>query len=56
MSPRAIVLGKLSAALVSGGGAWLWPGITWFCLGGGLAAFALWDWLAAPGESAPGAN
>ncbi len=47
MSPRAIFLGKLTAALVAGGGAWLWPEIDGFCLGGGLAAFAAWDWLGA---------
>ena len=50
VSPRTLFLGKCSAALVCGLATWRMPELTWLFLGGGLAAFAMWDWLAATAD------
>lgn len=47
MSPRALALGKCSAALVCGLATWGVPELTGLLVGAGLVAFAMWDWLAA---------
>ena len=47
MSPRTLALGKCSVALVCSLATLKMPELTWLFLGAGLAALAMWDWLAA---------